>query len=169
MTTKTALKAVDAPDLAEIETFLYDEADLLDAGDLKGWAALFTEDGRYWMPARPDQEDPETEISLFYDDPLLMSIRALNFGHELSAAMEHPIRSSHLIGNVRLRDWDAAEGVAQVTSSFQTVVLQRKEQTLFAGRATHDLIKAGDGWKIRQKRVDLINCDMPLKNIMIYL
>ena len=169
MTAETVLKSAGAPNLTEIETFLYDEADLLDAGDLKGWSDLFTEDGRYWMPAHPGQEDPETEISLFYDDRLLMSIRALNFGHEMSAAMEHPIRSTHLIGNLRLRDWDAATGTARITSNFQAVVLQRREQTLFAGRYAHDLVQAGKSWKIQQKRVDLINCDMPLKNIMIYL
>lgn len=169
MTAQSAKKTATAPEVAEIEAFLYDEADLLDAGDLEGWKALFTEDGRYWMPARPGQDDPETEISLFYDDQLLMSIRALNFGHPLSPMMEHPVRSSHLIGNVRLRDWDAGAGAAQVTSNFQTVVLQRKEQTMFAGRYTHDLVRHKNGWKIRQKRVDLINCDLPMKNIMIYI
>ncbi|RMF07788.1 MAG: aromatic-ring-hydroxylating dioxygenase subunit beta [Alphaproteobacteria bacterium] len=151
----------------DIEKFLYDEADLLDRGDLKAWLELFTEDGRYWMPARPDQDDPETEISLFYDDRLLMSIRALNFGHPLSPMMEHPVRTSHVIGNVRLADWDGE--TARVTANFHVVALQRKEQTVFAGRYTYELVRAGAGWKIRQKRVDLINCDMPMKNILIYL
>lgn len=167
MTAKAARKAANAPDVAGLEAFLYDEADLLDRGDLKAWLELFTEDGRYWMPARLGQDDPETEISLFYEDRLLMSIRALNFGHPLSPMMEHAVRTSHVIGNVRLANWDGV--VAQVTANFHAVVLQRKEQTIFAGRTTHDLVQDGRGWKIRQKRVDLLNCDMPMKNIMIYL
>ncbi len=167
MTAKVAKKAASAPDVAEIEAFLNDEADLLDRGELKAWTDLFTEDGRYWMPARPDQTDPETEISLFYDDRLLMSIRAINFGHPLSPMMEHAVRSSHIIGNVRIADWDGE--VVRVTATFHAVVLQRREQTVFAGRTAHDLVSAGSSWKIRQKRVDLINCDLPLKNILIYL
>lgn len=169
MMTQPAKRTAADPDINVLAAFLYDEADLLDAGDLKAWMALYTEDGRYWMPAAPDQPDPDSHISLFYDDRLMMSIRALNFGHPLSAAMEHPVRSSHVIGNVRLAHWDPSTGTAKVTSNFHVVLLQRKEQTVFAGRYTHDLVQDGQDWKIRQKKVDLINCDQPLKSIMTYL
>lgn len=150
-----------------IERVLYDEADLLDSGDLEGWIELYTDDGRYWMPVSPDQESPDDHVSLFYDDRLLMEIRRRNFGHPLSASMEHEIRTSHLIGNVRLQESPKAD--VRVTSNFHATVYTLGEQHVFAGRYTHDLTRDGEGYKIHRKRVDVINCDAALKNIVIYL
>jgi benzoate/toluate 1,2-dioxygenase beta subunit len=155
------------PDIRDIETFLYDEADCLDRADLEAWMTLYTEDGTYWMPSHPNQSDPTTEISIIYDDRLLMEIRRLNYGHELAASMAYEVRSSHIIGNVRLRAWDGESG--QVTSNFQATLLYRGDQTLYAGRYSHSLVKSGDGFKIRYKKVDLLNCDQPLKSLVIYL
>jgi 3-phenylpropionate/cinnamic acid dioxygenase small subunit len=45
----------------EVETFLYEEARLLDKWRLHEWLDLFTEDARYWMPMRetlPPSEPP---------------------------------------------------------------------------------------------------------------
>ncbi|MDA5193499.1 aromatic-ring-hydroxylating dioxygenase subunit beta [Govanella unica] len=154
-------------DIREIETFLYDEADCLDRADLEAWMALYTEDGTYWMPASPNQTSPTTEISIIYDDRLLMEIRRLNYGHELAASMAYAVRSSHLIGNVRITTSNADS--CEVSSNFQVALFYRGEQTLYAGRYNHALIKTGDGWKIRHKRVDLLTCDQPLKSLVIYL
>jgi benzoate/toluate 1,2-dioxygenase beta subunit len=59
----------------EIEQFLYQEASYLDRPDLDSWIGLYMDDGTYWMPATPDQQDPEMHISLFYDDRVLMEVR----------------------------------------------------------------------------------------------
>ncbi|NNM01898.1 MAG: aromatic-ring-hydroxylating dioxygenase subunit beta, partial [Gammaproteobacteria bacterium] len=58
-----------------IEQLLYDEADCLDRADLDAWFNMYTDDGTYWMPVEPDQADPLSHISLFYDDRLMMEIR----------------------------------------------------------------------------------------------
>lgn len=157
------------PDIRDIERFLYDEADCLDRADLESWMALYTEDATYWLPAHPDQTDPAREISIIHDDRLLMEIRQLNYGHELAASMAHPVRATRILGNVRIQAWDAASGQCKVTSNFHAALLYHGEQTLYAGRYTHDLLRTGDGWKIRHKRVDLITCDQPLKSLVIYL
>lgn len=158
-----------APSLQAIERLLYDEADYLDQADLENWMTLYTEDGAYWMPQSPDQTDPATQISLFYDDRLLMNIRRLNFGSDLAASMAYPVRASHIIGNIRIRDWDATTGICKVTANFHAAVLLRNEQTLYAGRYTFVLAAGEGGLKIRHKRVDIINCDTPLKSLVIYL
>lgn len=157
------------PDLRSVEAFLYEEADCLDRADLESWIALYTEDGRYWLPSHPGQTSPDTEISIIYDDRLLMEIRRLNYGHELAASMAYPVRASRIIGNVRIRDWNADSAVCTVTSNFHAALLYRGEQTLYAGRYTHELLQTDSGWKIRHKRVDLITCDQPLKSLVIYL
>ena len=155
-------------DARQIEDFLYTEADYLDDGDLANWMALFTEDGTYWMPVREGQDDPLNEISLLYENRTLMAIRCNNFGHRLSPSMEYPVRSSHIISRVRVTDEDEAKGTLTVTSNFQAVVYY-KEQTLYAGRYTHQLQRENGSYKIRQKRVDLINCDANHKSLLIYL
>ena len=156
------------PDLAEIGAFLYREADLLDAGDLHGWRDLFAEDGTYWMPVAPDQDDPLGHISILYEDRMMMAIRAENFGHRLAASMEYPVRCSHILGNVRLLDSSADGAEVTVKSNFQAVLYYR-EQRVFAGTCTHKLRRVDDGWNIAQKRVDLINCDAEHKSIVTYL
>lgn len=154
-------------DIREIEAFLYEEADCLDRADLETWMTLYTEDGTYWMPASPGQKDPTTEISIIYDDRLLMEIRRLNYGHELAASMAYAVRSSHIIGNVRVIQEDTE--CCTVTSNFHVALFYRGEQTLYAGRYKHVLHRIDGQWKIKHKHVDLLTCDQPLKSLVIYL
>ncbi len=150
-----------------VEQLLYDEADCLDRADLDAWLELYTDDASYWMPVDPAQTDPRRHISLFYDSRLLMEIRRNNFGHPFAASMEYPVRCSHIIGNIRIKE-QADPQSCTVTSNFQAVVYY-KTQTVYAGRYTHELVAADDRWRIRHKRVDLINCDAEHGNLVIYL
>jgi hypothetical protein len=43
------------------------------------------------------------------------------------------------------------------------------KQTPFAGTYTHELVRDGGSFKIRSKRVDIINCDAALNTIIIYI
>jgi len=155
-------------DMVEIETFLYQEADLLDAGDLASWRDLFAEEGTYWMPVAPDQDDPLGHISIIYEDRMMMAVRAENFGHRLAASMQYPVRCSHILGNIRLLDSSVDGNEITVRSNFQAVMYYREQRT-FAGKYTHKLRRIGSDWKILQKRVDLINCDAEHKSIVTYL
>ncbi len=170
MTATTAVNSAagNTADIAAIERFLYRETDLLDSNDLDSWMALFTEDGTYWMPVAPDQQDPHGHISILFENRAVMAVRAANFGHRLAASMEYPVRCSHLIGNVRLLALDASSGDCTVRSNFQAVLYYR-EQRLFAGTYTHKLQRVADGYRIEQKRVDIINCDANHKSILTYI
>jgi len=163
----SAASAKCRPDPREIEAFLYSEAELLDAGDLQAWRDLFTEDGTYWMPVAPDQDDPLGHVSIIYEDRTMMAIRAENFGHRLAASMQYPIRCSHLLGNPRVLEVSEDGAEVTVKSNFQAVMYY-KDQTLFAGTCTHRL-RRGAEWRIVQKRVDLINCDAEHRSIVTYL
>ena len=74
------------PAIRDIEELLYNEASFLDAADLDGWINLYTDDGTYWMPVLPDQQDPINHISLFYDDRVLMDIRRRNLSPPRAAS-----------------------------------------------------------------------------------
>jgi 3-phenylpropionate/cinnamic acid dioxygenase small subunit len=159
-----------APDLGIIEEFLYREADCLDRADLDAWFELYTPDATYWMPVTPDQQSPETEISIFYDDRLLMEIRRRNFGDEWAASMDYDVRCSHIIGNIRFSPDGGPTDGWRVLSNFQAAIYYRGKTRFYAGRYTHDLVQTGDGLQIKRKRVDLINSDSAeLGSIVIYL
>ena len=155
--------------LREIEQFLYKEASFLDRPDLDSWIDLYTDDGTYWMPAIPDQEDPDNHISLFYDDRVLMEVRRRNFVHPAAASKDYAIRASHIISNVQVTALDEKTGDCTVTSNFHCYLFYREKQTPYAGTYTHDLIRDDDSYKIKSKRVDIINCDAPLNTIIIYI
>lgn len=155
--------------IRDLEEFLYLEASYLDTPDLDAWINLYTEDGTYWMPAIENQEDPLNHVSLMYDDRVLMEIRKRNFVHPRAASKDYIIRASHLISNVRLTDLDEQTGDCTVTSNFQCASYYWDKQTIYAGTYQHELIQTDDGFRIKQKRVNLINCDGVLGSIIIYI
>ncbi|MCF7982136.1 MAG: aromatic-ring-hydroxylating dioxygenase subunit beta [Pseudomonadales bacterium] len=157
------------PSIRDIEQLLYQEASFLDKPDLDRWIELYTEDGTYWMPAREDQEDPEFELSHIYDDHVMMEIRRRNFVHPRAASKDYKIRCSHIISNIQMAELDASTGDCTITSNFHALVNYMGEQRMYGGSYTHRLTKDKDGYKIRHKRVDLINCEEPQKSMIIYL
>ena len=137
-----------------IARYLAEEAEFLDAGDYDAWLTLFTDDAHYWVPLGPDQTDPVGEVSLFYEDLALMQERIGRLRH--ARALEAPVRTSHLIGNVRVLN-QRVDGAVVVRSRFQMIEFTGEEQRLYGGGVTHHLVATRDGWRIRLKRVDLVN------------
>lgn len=137
-----------------VERFLIEEVELLDAGNYDSWLALFTEDARYWVPSDPAQTDPLGDISLYYEDRALMHARIGRLRHP--RAMGLPVRTSHLLGNVRIAG-RTEQGDLVVRSRFQMLEFVLDEQRLHGGAVTHHLVPVGETWRIRLKRVDLVN------------
>jgi 3-phenylpropionate/cinnamic acid dioxygenase small subunit len=138
----------------DIARYLAEEAEFLDAGDYDAWLTLFTDDAHYWVPLGPEQTDPVHEVSLFYEDLALMQERIGRLRH--ARALQAPVRTSHLIGNVRVLD-ERADDAVVVRSRFQMIEFTGEEQRLYGGAVTHHLLATADGWRIRLKRVDLVN------------
>lgn len=161
--------AVSMDTLREIERLLYDEASCLDQPDLDKWIELYTDDGTYWMPAIPGQPDPHNHISLFYDDRVMMEIRRRNFKHPAAASKEYTIRASHIISNIQVEAMDAGTDNCVVTSNFHCWLYYRDRQTPYAGTYRHELVREKGVYRIRSKRVDIINCDAVLNTIIIYI
>ena len=157
-----------SPDMAEIQNLLNLEARYLNSADFDKWISLYTEDGIYWMPLDSEQTDPEAHDSIFYEDRTLMEIRKRNFDHQLSPSMQYPVRSSRIISDVHLHKYETDSDTYIINSSFQAVLFY-KEQTVYAGNYQHHLQVTDSGYKIKLKRVDLLNADMPLPPIMIYI
>src|SRR5262249_27003373 len=149
------------------EDFLIHEATLLDARRFRDWMALFTEDGTYWVPAVPDQRSPFDQASLFYDDRELMKTRVGRVADPLLPLEKPPSRTAHLVGNVIVEQADATKGEFVVGSTVIMVEYRDDAQRVFAGRQHHRLRRVGAGFRIVQKRVDLINCDSAFEAIAV--
>jgi 3-phenylpropionate/cinnamic acid dioxygenase small subunit len=151
--------AADGNGRAAFEEFIIHEAVLLDARRFRDWAALFADDGTYWVPAVPDQKSPLDQASLFYDDRDLMKTRIDRLEHPRIHVQTPPSRTAHLVGNVVIDEADSAKNEYVIGSTVIMVEYRDDTQRVFAGRQHHRLRRDGGSFRIVQKRVDLINCD----------
>jgi ethylbenzene dioxygenase subunit beta len=150
----------------EFEHFLFHEARLLDQRRFREWMALFADDGVYWVPAVPDQESPFDQASLFYDDREMMQTRIARLEHPRIHVQTPPSRTVHLIGNIA-PEKSAEPGEYLVASTVIMVEYRNDKQRIFAGRQQHRLRREDAGFRIVQKRVDLINCDSAFEAIAV--
>jgi len=155
--------AVDADLKAEAEAFLIEEARLLDAGRFEEWLALFAEDGFYWVPAAPGQNDPFNHLSIFYEDKSVLTMRIRRLAHPRAYSALPAPRTAHLIGSVTA----APPATPDSDCWFRSTVMVAEyrpgqgggDRRLWAGQQTHRLRRTPEGWRIVLKRVDLIDCD----------
>ena len=160
---------MSAPSLESVTQFVYREARMIDEKRWDEWSDLFAEDGMYWMPATPGQPDPESHVSLMYEDALLRAIRIRRYSHPNALSLlPHP-RSIHLVSNVMLDKFDEGASTCQVNSRQIMVEYRRDEQQVLAAAVTHHLERVDDDYKIKLKKVELVNCDGALESIQIYL
>lgn len=157
----TALKDTAAAlgDRHAIEDFVIREARLLDDRRFDEWRELFTDDGYYWVPLRPDQKSAIGESSLFYDDKKIMATRFERLAHPRIHAQSPPHRTCHVIGSIAVEEVDETNGECLVRSSMIFADYRTRTQRVFAGQVRHRLRRIGDDYRIVFKRVDLINCD----------
>ncbi len=161
------MAAAGATDIREIEAFLFREARLLDQRRFDEWLQLFTETAWYWVPVRPDQDNPHDTISLIYDDRRLMETRVRRLRNPRIHAQVPHSRTSHIIGNVTIERDPPAEVDLLIGSNFQMLEYRRDKQRLFGGAVRHALVRDRDSFKIRWKRVDLVNSDGMLDGISV--
>jgi len=155
----------------EVEDLLYRQAALLDARRWQEWIDLFTDDGIYWMPVLPNQNDWVSEPSIFAEDKLMMEIRMGRLNHPNAWSQAALWGTNHLVGNVVIEAVESAAGAAKgsaagspgvqqaivVYSRFQMMEMRRDEIRHFGGTYRHHLVRTSDGLRIRLQRVDMMN------------
>jgi p-cumate 2,3-dioxygenase beta subunit len=97
------LNEADTVSRAEVEDFLYAEADLLDKWKLDEWLTLLTEDAAYYVPPN-DQPDADHRFTLFTiaDDIVRLRERVIRLKDPNCHAEYPPSRTRRLITNVRI-------------------------------------------------------------------
>lgn len=157
------------PDVREIEAFLFHEAALLDESRYAEWQGLFDSDADYWIPAAVGQIDPFDCVSHVHEGELLRAIRIERLRSLEAPSLQPAPRSSHLVSNVRLIERRTEDGLCIAHARFIVVQYHRETQTVFAGEYLHHLRYCDGQFRIARKRVNLINCDGPLGDIVVYL
>jgi benzoate/toluate 1,2-dioxygenase beta subunit len=146
-------------DLAKVSAFLIGEAELLDERRFEEWEALFDEDGYYWVPSRPEQQSPDDELSIMYDDRRLMRTRIARLRHPRIHVEDPPTRAVRMVGNILIQD-AAPDGIDLLVSSRLFVATYRLEtHRLYTARCHYALRRRGAGFRIAWKKVMLIDCD----------
>jgi hypothetical protein len=62
-----------------------------------------------------------------------------------------------------------ADGAVRLRTPFLYVEARGEEQLMLAGTCRHHLAPIGGAWKIREKRVDLLNPERPLPAIQLFI
>ena len=157
----------------DIIDFVYAEARLLDALKFDDWLDLFAADGHYWMPLAHDQEDARLHTSLMSEDKLLLRVRIERLKGQRTFSQQPPSRCHHLLQRPEIDSTHAwhqpAQGQFVVRTAFHYVEARRDDQKLCAGWATHQLRADNGSLLIRQKRIDLLNCDAAHSNIQLFM
>lgn len=149
--------------------FIFHEAALLDARDWDSWGQLFRADGRYWVPAVRGQVDAVNHVSLVNDNAVLRGIRLTRLKNGDAASLQGTPSTSHLVSNIVLADSDEPAGRYTLTSRFVVAQYAIWGTSVFHGCYSHELVRGADGLRISLKRVDLVNVDGPLGDILTIL
>lgn len=155
----------------EIQDFLFEEAELLDARRFSDWLNLLHPDIEYRMPLarnmRRDRMKSEFtepgEVAWFDEGFQTLSQRVAQINTGIHWAEEPASRVSHLVSNVRVLVPADAAGNAkgqpqEVKVSSRFLVYQNRLQTetnLFVGKRTDILRRGDDGWKIAKRTIYL--------------
>jgi len=164
-------RSVDAALERELADFVAMEAALLDAGRFDEWLALFADDGRYWVPLQgAAQVDPVGYNSLAYEDRLLLTLRVERLKNPRAHSQQPRSRCQHVLQRSVLVDAaDRDSGAHELRTPFVYVESRDGEQVLLTGSYRHWLVDIDGAWKIRLKRVDLLDADRPLPAIQLFI
>lgn len=173
------MKALVAPELQhEIEQFLYDEADLMDAWKVDEWFSLMAPDIHYWAPTRQnrtlrelDKEIAEPFGSAYFDedhDLLGQRIRRMHTG--MAWAEDPPSRIRHLICNVRVLPTDNPDEFDVESSFYVFRTRLEREMDQFVGKRFDRLRRADNphGFQIAKRTIILDMATLLAKNISIF-
>lgn len=155
-------------DHAEVVALLHREALHLDEQRWDDWLALYTEDVEYWVPAWKGEHeqtaDPRREISLIYlNSRARLEERVWRIRSGRSAANLVLPRTAHAISNVLIES-ETAE-TADVRCLCITHIYDPKRRSEYRTVARHalGLVRLGEDWRIRSKKVVVLNDNLRTK------
>lgn len=139
---------------AEVEDFLFAEADLLEHQRYDEWLALFEVGGRFEVPTTDAGDVTAAEGGYFVcDDYRLLQARVKRLKSRKAHAENPPSLTHRLISNVRLTGRDGEE--LEVSANFIVHRAREGEENVYYGRYRHRLVVTEDGLAFRLRRAEL--------------
>lgn len=143
------------------------EAALIDAQRWDDWFALYAPECRYWVPLGGAAQGEDDRFNALADeDRLLLTLRIerLKAGR---AHSQHPrSRCQHVLQPSQLLS--QAAQACELRTPFLYIESRGEQQVMLAGSTTHRLVRVDDAWRIRLKRVDLLDAGQPLPAIQLF-
>jgi p-cumate 2,3-dioxygenase beta subunit len=140
---------------AEIEDFLYQEAELLDSWQLPQWRELFTPECSYVVPnlALPGHTADAGVLHLIVDDGHHLTERVKRLGKKTAHAEWPRSRGRRLVSNVRITA--RSESELRVTSNFVTYRTSQQTTDTYFGQHQYVFVVHGGRLRIQHKRTIL--------------
>lgn len=137
----------------EVETFLYEEAALLDEWRLDEWLALFTDDGRYIVPSTDCVDgDGDRTLVLLDDDHMRLAGRVARLKSRRAHREFPSSRTRRHLSNVRVVGQHDDE--LSVVCNF-IVHRVRGSVDAYIGQYRYTLVRTEESFRIRLRRVEL--------------
>ena len=140
--------------LMDVQSFLFEEAELLDSWRLDEWAELFTEDAVSHVPALDDpNRDPAQSVFLVADDLARIRSRVRQLTGETAWAENPRSQTRRFISNVRVTSADGA--TVSATANFLVHRCRMERISTFAGQYQYKLVRHDGSFKIAERKVIL--------------
>lgn len=146
--------------LEEVTQFIYREARLQDDHAYDEWEALWTDDAIYWVPANGEGIDPETEMSIIYDNRSRIALRIKQFHTGKRFSQTPRSRLRRIVSNIEILACDERQAV--VTCNAMVFESSPRGDTLWASRNEYTLRREGAGLRMAAKKVILVNNETAL-------
>lgn len=147
-----------------LERFLAYEAALMDEHEYDRWMALWSgDDITYWVPCNDDDQDPSTGIAIIYDDRSNLSERMMRLKDKTAHAYRPRARLVRTISGVVPLEAEGDE--LEVASSFVLGEIRVGVQNIWFGKCVYRLLDTPEGFRIRSKKVMLLNNDEAMPNL----
>jgi 3-phenylpropionate/cinnamic acid dioxygenase small subunit len=170
--------------LREIEQFLYREARLADERLFDEWLQMFTDDLRYWMPARMSRyarnshalviADPQRyeeedltkdgQFALLDETKATLAMRVARLKTGFAWAEEPASRTRRFVSNIEVEEAGAEPTV------YSNFILYRNrletEQDFFVGRRIDTVRRVDGAWKISRRKIVLDQNVLLAKNLL---
>jgi benzoate/toluate 1,2-dioxygenase beta subunit len=156
-----------------VERFLILENRLVDTYRFEEWLDLFTEDCLYWVPTVADGADPTTQLCTAFDDRRRLEDRIVRLRTGTAYSQVPPSRTCRTISNLEV--WES-ETPGEIRARCAVVINEWRvgEMRAIAGwygyvlrHSTGSAADLSDRSQLRvvRKQVDLIQADVPLRNM----
>jgi len=146
----------------EVEDFLYEEADILDAWNYDAWFALFEEGARYEVPTTDYRGwSLHTGGSFVDDDYDLIKARVKRLKSRKAHAENPHSRTHRLVSNVRLFPGED-DGTLRVRASFVVHRARDGQFDTYVGWYEHVVVPTDEGLRYRLRRTILGHEALPV-------